>query len=111
MIPMKKIDDIFQQGEHQKELDIRPELWDKLERHLDEGKGSLSFDWRPLMVAASSIVLISMTALLYLNIDSYELEDMSASLSPYFYKEEIANLESVYHTPQKIFVNPTILKG
>lgn len=108
---MKKIDDIFKQGEHQKELNIRPELWDKLERQLDEGKDSAGFNWRSLMIAASAIVLLSMTTLLYLNIDSYEVEDMSVSLSPYFFKEEIANLESVYYTPQRIFVNPTILKG
>lgn len=108
---MKKIDDIFREGEHQKELSIRPELWDKLERQLDKDKITSSFKWRPLMVAASTIVLISMTALLYLNIDNYEVEDMSASLSPHFYIEEIANLETVYWQPQRIFVNPTILKG
>ena len=108
---MKKIDDIFKEGEHQKALEIRPELWDKLERQLDGDKSPSTFNWRPWMAAASTVLLMSLTALLYLNIDRYELEDMSASLEPHFFMEEIANLESVYYTPQRIFVNPTILKG
>ena len=108
---MKNIDDIFKEGEHQKELEVRPELWDKLERQLDGEERRSAFNLRPWLVAASIVLFMSMSTLLYLNIDHYELEDMSASIEPYFFMEEIADLESVYYTPQRIFVNPTILKG
>ncbi len=105
---MKKIDDIFREGHHQKRLEIRPELWDKLERRLDGNKTPIISLWRPWIVAASTVLIMCMTMLLYLNIDTYEVEDLSVYLKPQFYKEEIINLEEVYWAPQVIFVNPQV---
>ncbi len=106
---MKHIDDIFREGEHQKNLELRPELWQRLERRLDQPSEPVKRKWRPWMVAASTILLVSLSALLLLNIDSYEVEDISAGLVPYFTSDEIAHLEDVYTIPQQIFVNPDML--
>ena len=105
----KKIDDIFKEGIHKKEMNLRPELWNRLERQLDAEpeRRNTSFNWRSLMIAASVLVILSLTILLYLNIDRYRVEDLDGDIAPHFFKEEITNLEEVYWVPQQIFVNPS----
>jgi len=104
---MNHIDDIFKNGEHQKELEIRPELWDRVERRLDgDGAHKRQGSMRPWMVAASMTLVITMSALLYLNIDTYEVEDMIVAIEPHFSKEEVADLEKVYWIEPSLFVNP-----
>lgn len=100
-----KIDQIFNQSEHQKALDLRPELWDKLERRLD-GEGSPKASKWNWMLAASILLIFSLSTLLYLNIDTYEVEDLSNEIQPYFSAEEISNLEDVYLVEIRLFVNP-----
>ena len=107
---MKKIDDIFKNSASDKPLPLRPELWNRLERQLETHTASTvktGFNWRSLMIAASVLVVLSLTVLLYLNIDRYKVEDLDSEYAPHFFKEEIANLEEVYWIPQSIFVNPT----
>ena len=101
---MRNIDDIIKGSETEKALDIRPELWDRLERQLDHNNGSPS--WSTWKIAASFLLLFSMTTLLYLNIDFYQVEDMTINGQPRFSKEEISGLEEVYWVPQSLFVNP-----
>ena len=103
-IKMTNIDDIFKNGEHQKALDIRPELWSRLERRLDEHPPARP--WKKWLIAASLLLLFSFTTLLYLNIDVYQVEDMTVTSEPRFSKEEIGGLEEVYWVPQSLFVNP-----
>ena len=101
---MNSIDDIFKNSETEKNLELRPELWNRMERHLNRRKvRSPKSKW---LVAASLTLIISMTSLLYLNIDFYEVEDMTVQNAPRFSKEEIAGLEQVYWVPQSLFVNP-----
>lgn len=106
---MKHIDEIFKNSEHEKELPLRPELWDRLERNLDQVPSPSSNFWRPWMVAASFILVGSLSILLYLNIERYQVEDLDATFEPHFSKEEISGLEEVYIVPIRIFVNQSFI--
>ncbi len=108
IIMKKKIDDIFKNSEHQKSLDVRPELWDRLERQLDEDV-VVNSGFRPWIVAASIVLVTTLSALLYLNIDNYEVEDLSVEIEPNFSKEETAGLEQVYWIEPSIFLNPSYM--
>lgn len=106
---MKHIDEIFKNSEHEKELPLRPELWDRLERNLDQVPAASRNMWRPWMVAASLMVVCSLSILLYLNVERYQVEDLDAKFGPHFSKEEISGLEEVYIVPNRIFVNQSYI--
>ena len=100
------IEEIFRDGEHQKQVALRPEVWEKLERRLesdDAPKPSLKL-W---LVAASFILVATLSALLVLNIDQYHVEDLLINEQPYFTKDEIGDLNSYYVVENKLFVNPS----
>ena len=103
-----KIDHIIKNSQHEKALDIRPELWQRLERRLDDHSEGPRKSPRWL-VAASLFVVLSLATLLILNIDRYRVEDLPVDNEPNFSKEHIANLEELYHVPPSLFLNPEYL--
>lgn len=104
----KSIDQLFKNSEHEKALEVRPELWNRLERRLDQDR-PYKRQWHSWLVAASLILVLTMTVLLLLNIDRYHVEDLSGEVAPHFSKENIANLEELYYVPPSLFLNPKYL--
>ncbi len=87
---MENIDDFIRRSETDKEVEVRPELWRRLERRLDDDipQSATASIWRPWMVAASVLVLFGFS-LFWRTSNSYDVEDLSAEKAPDFSKEEL----------------------
>jgi len=89
---MKPIDEIFKNSETEKSLEVRPELWRRLERRLEVEDGESEVKtrplWRPWMVAASLVILVG-ASMLWKTSNQYSVEDLSADAAPEFSKEEL----------------------
>jgi len=87
---MDNIDDLINRSETEKNLELRPELWRKLERRLDEDEPVVrtrSF-WRPWMIAASVMLLVGFSTI-WKSTNLYSVEDLSADKAFGFTKEEL----------------------
>ncbi len=101
----RKIDHIFKRSRYDRGVTVRPELWQKLERRLDDAhpSGGRLKSW---MIAASIVVIFSMATWIFITQERYEVEDLTINSQPNFSKEEIYDLEKYYALPKKIKVNP-----
>jgi len=88
---MENIDDLIRRSETEKHIELRPELWRKLERRLDDDvpKAKGRPFWRPWMIAASIMMLVGFSVV-WKSSNNYSLEDLSAEKAPGFPKEELA---------------------
>ncbi len=94
---MENIDDYIRRSETDKELELRPELWRRLERRLDDDVPytPTTSIWRPWMIAASVMMLFGFS-LFWKASNTYQVEDLSADMTPGFSKEELALFEYNY---------------
>lgn len=104
-----KIDTQIRTSETHKHIELRPELWNRLERQLDsidrlEGrllkkpkrkKTKLSRTQSWLVAASFTLILMALTTYVA-NSNTYQLEDLNANADPYFTKRELSDLKSYY---------------
>jgi len=86
---MENIDDFIRRSETNKELELRPELWRRLERRLDDEvphRPTKSL-WKPWIIAASIMMLFGFS-FFWKTSNAYSVEDLSADKAPGFSKEE-----------------------
>ena len=117
----EQIDKIIKSSETEKSLDIRPELWDRLERQLDNtdriehsfirknrssNRKITSSKW---LAAASLALILTITSTFYLQMNSYEMEDLPTSAKPYFTKDDLSGLEAYYGNQDKMYLNEDFL--
>ncbi len=89
---MENIDDYIRRSETDKDLEVRPELWRRLERRLDDDHPKVvptKSIWSPWMVAASVMLLFGFS-FFWKSSSVYNVEDLAADKSPGFSKEELA---------------------
>ena len=91
---MKNIFDHIKASETEKELELRPELWNRMDRRLSQRKHQAKPNWKRLVWMAASL-LILMIAIFGLSLPSngYEVEDFNASGAPYFTMDQISALQ------------------
>lgn len=89
---MRNIDDIIKSSQTEKPIELRPELWQRLERQLDEDKPPVVRSLRSqLLVAASVIVLMAAVSLIWSEMNRYTVEDLITEEQPYFTKDQLSN--------------------
>ena len=98
------IDEIFRQGQNLSPEEMRPELWNKLDRRLSDIRPPKR-GLRMWLTAASILLLASMLTLLNINSDTYQVEDLLIEDQPYFSKEEIEGLDAVYIAENRPMLN------
>ena len=111
------IDKIINSSETEKFLNIRPELWDRLERQLDNTdriehalvhrmhRSKVRITRSKWLAAASIALIFTITSTFYLQMNSYTMEDLKTSTKPYFTKEDLSGLEAYYDNPDKMYLN------
>lgn len=70
---------------------MRPELWRKLERRLDDSDRPIrktKFMWRPWVIAASFLLLVGFATVLRSG-STYTVEDLESNILPGFTKEQL----------------------
>lgn len=111
------IDKIMKSSKTEKSLDIRPELWDRLERQLDNSdrierslikrkrKSRTQIRGSKWLAAASLALILTVTSTFYIQMNSYKMEDLNTSAKPYFTKEDLSGLEAYYNNPERLYLN------
>ncbi|MFT6809639.1 MAG: ferric-dicitrate binding protein FerR (iron transport regulator) [Saprospiraceae bacterium] len=112
------IDKIIKSSETEKHLDIRPELWNRLERQLDNSDSmerSIARKQRPKrrkivgskwLAAASLAIILTIISTIYIQLNSYHMEDLNTSTAePYFTKEDLSGLENFYNQPDRLLLH------
>jgi len=97
---MKNIDELIKNSETEKNIEVRPELWRKLERRLDDAPESSvqKSIWRPWLIAAS-VSLIFGFSILWKASNNYQVEDLHADITPTFSKEEVVLVNYANYPP------------
>lgn len=98
---MKNIDELIKNSETERNIEVRPELWRKLERRLDDAPPASeqrSF-WRPWLIAAS-VSLIFGFSIFWKASNNYHVEDLLADQTPTFSKEEFVLVNYANYPPK-----------
>ncbi len=111
------IDKIIKSSETEKSLDIRPDLWDRLERQLENSDSiEMSFAKKQRtkrrkivggkwLAAASLALILTIISTFYLQVNKYQMEDLNTSKEPYFTKEDLSGMEDLYNQPDRVLLN------
>lgn len=104
----KTVDDIFKNSEHEKVLEIRPELWDKMERTLSNEPSIKKKTplFRRLLFAASLAFIIASSYAIAISLNDYQLEDLTPTEASNFTKEEIVSIDEQLAIKRTIIPNP-----
>lgn len=91
---MKDIFDHIRSSETEKELEVRPELWKRMDRRLSHRKHQAKPNWKKLawMAACMLIIIVAMFGL-SMQSSAYEVEDFKSSGMPYFTMDQISPLQ------------------
>ena len=92
------IDQLIQHSESEKRLDIRPILWDRLERQLDQKpSGRPYLRWIFGSVAATiSLIAFSHFGLRQAESNTYLVEDLIYDSKPVFTRQEVEGLREYF---------------
>lgn len=103
---MVQIDPIFQNADTQKDMVLRPSLWNRVEVKLDKKRRRQSI-WRRLsMVAAfAAIVIVSTIFWPFDTASSYQLEDFGSDYEVFISRAEVADLYRYYQLNQSEDLN------
>jgi len=111
------IDKIIQASETERPIELRSELWDRLDRQLDSSErleSSLQQKKRTKrrriagskwLAAASLALILTIVTSFYLQMHSYTIMDLKTSSEPYFTKEDLSELEHYYDNPDRLLLN------
>lgn len=117
----KTIDDIFKNSEHEKELELRPELWEKMERTLFNDPAHTPSTTAPsrkrfstpiyknLMIAASLAFIFASVYALSITFNDYQLEDLVPANASSFTKEEIVSIDEQLSIKRTIIANLSLI--
>lgn len=117
----KTIDDIFKNSEHEKELELRPELWEKMERTLSNdpahtpsttapvSKRLITPIYKKLMIAASLAFIFASAYALSITFNEYQVEDLVPSHVSSFTKEEIVSIDEQLSIKRTIIANLSLI--
>lgn len=90
------LDQLIKLSETEKDLQLTPLLWQRLDRKLNRNKKILA-PWIRIIGIAASILLLSASIYIYsIRSHSYLLEDLDITGKPNFSKEELKDIELYY---------------
>ena len=92
---MNRIDEIFRSGEHQKEMELTPQLFQRMNQELEESKKVVSLKKVVFSIAASIIAILSI-GVLNRSDQGYQLEELIQNSHPIINAATIDAMPSNY---------------
>jgi len=91
---MQDIFNHIKSSETEKPLEVRPELWNRLDRRIGNRRRRSQPNWKRFIWMAASLLILMITVFgVSIKSDSYSVEDLNTSGYPYFTKDDISGLE------------------